>query len=231
MCRLIMDRTEVVFGRLPGGKAHRELKLRFEIDAELEVIVLQVSKKEADLVLRDGTEVILPLTSIHVEQACGDCDGFAAFASEALPASEPREGTIDEELERARGMVERILASEGERVLGVIWFGSRVRGTHESDSDCDLLVIARDPVEDWIGEGDRLTNDLKRHYPIRPDVHVYSASFFATCMAEDGLYLGHEAVRTGITLYRGASDEEPDSSCGRPAPAALPVDPGHQHAQ
>lgn len=208
MCRMIMGRSETLAGKFYSGDGQQEVRVHLEWEEEFEGRVLRISGGAAEVLLNDGIEVTIPLWTFYVEQPCGECDGFIDYTLRTLPAPDPRDGTSEEELEMAREMTARIIAWEGKRVLGVIWFGSRVRGTHESDSDCNLLVIARDPVEDWVEEGNRLTNDLKEYYSIWPNVCFYSASFFTFCMAEEGRYIGPEAVRTGITLYRDTSGEE-----------------------
>jgi predicted nucleotidyltransferase len=58
-------------------------------------------------------------------------------ASEAAPAS----STLREELKAA---VEALQAALGDRLVGVVLYGSRARGEGTEDSDWDLLVIAED---------------------------------------------------------------------------------------
>ena len=50
--------------------------------------------------------------------------------------------SVDQEV--ARRAVEALRKSLGERLVGVVLFGSRARGDARADSDWDLLVLAED---------------------------------------------------------------------------------------
>ena len=60
-------------------------------------------------------------------------------------------GDIDEEVLRSslRELDRRLKAKFGERYLKLILFGSRARGDHQPDSDADVAIVMRDPIEDW----------------------------------------------------------------------------------
>lgn len=47
----------------------------------------------------------------------------------------------------------------GERLVKIILFGSHARGEAELDSDIDVLVVLRGPVDDW-EEGDRTSEAI-----------------------------------------------------------------------
>ncbi len=60
-------------------------------------------------------------------------------------------GDIDEEVLRSslRELDRRLKAKFGERYSKLILFGSRARGDHQPDSDADVAIVMRDPIEDW----------------------------------------------------------------------------------
>jgi hypothetical protein len=62
----------------------------------------------------------------------------------------------EEDLRSARQICERVLEAERDRVSRVLFHGSRVSGRPRRTSDFDILVVVRDPVEDWVADSLRL---------------------------------------------------------------------------
>lgn len=48
-----------------------------------------------------------------------------------------------------RGIKERLQRAYGDRLRGIVLYGSEARGEADEDSDIDLLVLLDGPVEDW----------------------------------------------------------------------------------
>jgi predicted nucleotidyltransferase len=105
------------------------------------------------------------------------------------------EVTIDSTIE---GIRDRILQIEGDRLVRIILFGSRVRGHAQESSDYDLLVVLREPV-DWVEEQSSLSLKLS---DIRPhaDVHVYGETEFEEESGVPGT-IAYPAAQHGISVY------------------------------
>ena len=58
---------------------------------------------------------------------------------------------------------ERLAATYGDRLDAVVLFGSEVRGDARADSDIDLLVVLRGPMDDY---GIELERSLAAVYPV-----------------------------------------------------------------
>lgn len=103
--------------------------------------------------------------------------------------------TRDELLSEIKARLQRAF---GERLQGVVLYGSEARGEAHPDSDIDLLVLLTGPVEDrrdsWQCIDTLYPVVLETGRPIHAepvDVHEYRA-------AEAGLY--REAQREGVAL-------------------------------
>jgi predicted nucleotidyltransferase len=86
----------------------------------------------------------------------------------------------------------------GDRLQGVVLYGSEARGTADSDSDADLLVLLRGPMA--------LGNDLKTIidalYPLQLEVErpIHALPVEATVYAEGEFLLYRNARKEGILL-------------------------------
>lgn len=97
-------------------------------------------------------------------------------------------------------LAERLRDLLGNRLLRVILYGSRARGTERPNSDFDLLVVERDPVPDPLGEEERLERILAASYASFVDVYVMGeAEFERTRDLVGGI--AYPATREGILLY------------------------------
>jgi predicted nucleotidyltransferase len=100
-----------------------------------------------------------------------------------MPVSVPVNNSRQAELLRKmRGLLEPAF---GQRLQGLVLYGSEARGTADADSDIDLLVLLTGPVD--FGQDLRLAMDalyplvLELERPIHPlplDVAVYQAQEF-----------------------------------------------------
>ena len=86
----------------------------------------------------------------------------------------------------------------GERLRGVILFGSEARGDAEPDSDIDLLVLLEGPVE-WAVEMRRAVRAVRpaQRTTVRP-IHPWPVDVRKYDTADSGLYRG--AKDEGIRL-------------------------------
>jgi len=85
---------------------------------------------------------------------------------------EPVWGEIDETVLRSslHRLDQQLREKFGERYVKLILFGSRARGDHRPDSDADVAVIMREPVEDrW----DLTKSVLDDTYDILLDTGLY----------------------------------------------------------
>lgn len=60
-------------------------------------------------------------------------------------------GEIDDEVVRSalRELDRRLRAKLGDRYTKLILFGSRARGDHKPDSDADVAIVMREPIDNW----------------------------------------------------------------------------------
>jgi predicted nucleotidyltransferase len=121
----------------------------------------------------------------------------------------------EHDLQIAREITRRVLSASGDRVLKVILHGSRATGEARRTSDYDILVVMRDPVDDWVSESMRLT-DLFNVSPWSVDLQVFGETEFEECRTVPGT-LPCPASTRGISLHRSADWIEP--------PVRLPVTP------
>ncbi|MDD5307075.1 MAG: nucleotidyltransferase domain-containing protein [Deltaproteobacteria bacterium] len=75
------------------------------------------------------------------------------------------------EREMLRDVRKRIEALYGERLIGVILYGSEARGEAGADSDIDFLVLLKGPVDRW-QETKRINRAL---YPVELSLAPYRA--------------------------------------------------------
>jgi len=89
---------------------------------------------------------------------------------------------------------ERLRASYGDRLRGLVLYGSHARGNPSPESDIDLLVLLRGPVHLW-EDIRRVTDAL---YPLQMEVDAPLAA----------LPVDAEAYEAGaLSLYRNAKRE------------------------
>lgn len=89
---------------------------------------------------------------------------------------------------------DRLRDAHGERLQGVILYGSEARGEAEPDSDIDLLVLLKGPIELW--------ND------IRTNVHALYDLQLEVIRPIHAMPVDIEAFRAGkYALYRNAKRE------------------------
>ena len=89
---------------------------------------------------------------------------------------------------------DRLRDAHGERLQGIILYGSEARGEAEPDSDIDLMVLLRGPIELW--------ND------IRTNVHALYDLQLDVIRPIHAMPVDIEAFRAGkYALYRNAKRE------------------------
>ena len=89
---------------------------------------------------------------------------------------------------------DRLRDAHGERLQGIILYGSEARGDAEPDSDIDLMVLLRGPIELW--------ND------IRTNVHALYDLQLEVIRPIHAMPVDIEAFRAGkYALYRNAKRE------------------------
>ncbi len=104
-----------------------------------------------------------------------------------------------DDLRAARQICDKVLVAERDRVLRILFHGSRVSGRARPTSDFDILVVVRDPVDDWVAESLRLS-DLFNDFRWPVDVHVFGAAEYDACMSVAGT-LPYPASTRGVVLY------------------------------
>jgi predicted nucleotidyltransferase len=105
----------------------------------------------------------------------------------------------EQDLKIAREIARRVLSSAGDRVLKVFLHGSRAAGTARCTSDFDILVVMRDPVDDWVAESMRLA-DLFHACPWAVDLQVFGEVEFEELKGVPGT-LPYPVSKRGIPLY------------------------------
>lgn len=103
----------------------------------------------------------------------------------ALPSS----GETADEIRRL------LLGAAGDRVVAIILHGSRATGAARTRSDWDIVVVLRDPVDDWIDEGLRL-GALFYDHPFAVDLQVFGECEFRQDVAVPGT-LAYAVSRRG----------------------------------
>jgi predicted nucleotidyltransferase len=105
----------------------------------------------------------------------------------------------DGDLAAARQICARVLEAERGRVSRVLFHGSRVSGRPRRTSDFDILVVVRDPVDDWMADSLRLAN-LFNDFPWPVDVQVFGEAEYNACVSVPGT-LPYPASQRGLVLY------------------------------
>lgn len=105
----------------------------------------------------------------------------------------------EHDLSVAREITDRLLAAAGSRVRRVFLHGSRAAGKARPTSDFDVLVVVRDPVEDWVSESMRLT-DLFNGFRWPVDVQTFGETEFEASRTVPGT-LAYPASTRGVLLY------------------------------
>lgn len=105
----------------------------------------------------------------------------------------------EQDLQIAREIAHTVLSAAGDRVRKVILHGSRATGKARRTSDFDILVVMKDPVEDWVAESMRLA-DLFNVSPWHVDLQVFGEAEFEECRTVPGT-LPHPASTRGVSLY------------------------------
>ncbi|HEY0152975.1 MAG TPA: nucleotidyltransferase domain-containing protein [Longimicrobium sp.] len=105
----------------------------------------------------------------------------------------------EEDLRSARQICERVLEAESDRVARILFHGSRVSGRPRGTSDFDILVVVRDPVDDWVADSLRLS-ELFNDFPWPVDVQVFGETEFNASVSVPGT-LAYPAYTRGVVLY------------------------------
>jgi predicted nucleotidyltransferase len=108
-------------------------------------------------------------------------------------------GCSEEDLAAARQICARVLDAERERVSRVLFHGSRVSGRPRRTSDFDILLVVRDPVDDWMAHSLRLA-DLFNDFPWPVDVQVFGEAEYDACVSVPGTLPFSTSLR-GLVLY------------------------------
>jgi predicted nucleotidyltransferase len=106
------------------------------------------------------------------------------------------------DLKLANKIKNRILGAAGNSVQRILLHGSRVSGRARLDSDYDVLVVMRDPVEDCVREALRLS-ELFVDFPQPVDIQVWGEEEFEECRAVPAT-VAYPADRHGVVLYAHA---------------------------
>ena len=93
----------------------------------------------------------------------------ASVVLDLLPA--PANLASDPILRRAKEGLRRIY---GDRLAGIVFYGSRARGDNRPDSDYDLIALVRgyDRERDWKRELHQLTDELFQMEPYEIEVNI-----------------------------------------------------------
>ena len=86
----------------------------------------------------------------------------------------------------------------GDRLQGVVLYGSEARGTADSDSDADLFVLLRGPI----ALGKDLKTIIDALYPLQFEVErpIHALPVEATAYAEGESSLYRNARKEGVLL-------------------------------
>lgn len=104
----------------------------------------------------------------------------------------------------------RILDAAGDRVRTIYLHGSRAKGTARPRSDWDVVVVLREPVDDWI-EASLCLAELFYDCPFAVDLQAFGADEFDADSAIPGT-LAYSIARRGERLAEGARGTASGSS-------------------
>ena len=100
--------------------------------------------------------------------------------------------------ELLRQVKSRLQEAFGDRLRGVILYGSEARGTAEPDSDIDFLVLLEGPVDSWQDSG----TVIHALYPLVLEIgrHIHTVEVDASTYDNDEVPLYREVRREGIPV-------------------------------
>ncbi len=105
----------------------------------------------------------------------------------------------EQDLRTAERIRDRILATAGDAVEQILFYGSRVSGRPRPSSDYDILVVLRDPVPDWAAASLQMS-DLFSTFERAVDVQVFGLTEFEESRPVAGT-VAYPADRHGVLLY------------------------------
>jgi predicted nucleotidyltransferase len=105
----------------------------------------------------------------------------------------------ERDLRIAHEIAATVLAAAEDRVVKLYLHGSRASQTARPTSDFDILVVMKDPVENWIAESMRLT-DLFNDFPWPVDIQAFGETEFEELREVPGT-LPYPAITRGVLLY------------------------------
>ena len=105
----------------------------------------------------------------------------------------------EHDLVTARRIGDIIVEAAGDAVQRIVFYGSRVTGRARPSSDFDILVVLRDPIDDWLESSLRLA-DLFNGFERLVDVQVFGEAEYEESRPVAGT-VAYPADRHGIVLY------------------------------
>jgi predicted nucleotidyltransferase len=112
---------------------------------------------------------------------------------------------LSPDLEAAQQIKKRILCAARHSVARIVFHGSRVARRARPDSDFDILVVVRDPVDDCVAEALRLS-ELFVDFEQPVDIQVWGMEEFEECRSVPAT-IACCADRSGLVLYPHAGDD------------------------
>jgi uncharacterized protein len=92
----------------------------------------------------------------------------------------------------------RLQEAFGDRLRGVILYGSEARGTAEPDSDIDFLVLLNGPLDSWRDMG----TSIHALYPLVLEIErpIHTIEVDASTFDTEDVPLYREVMREGIPM-------------------------------
>lgn len=109
---------------------------------------------------------------------------------------------LSPDLEAAQRIKDRILGAARGSVERIVFHGSRVAGRARPNSDFDILVVVRDPVDDCVAEALRFS-ELFVDFEQPVDIQVWGMEEFKECRGVPAT-IAYPADRDGVVLYAHA---------------------------
>ena len=98
-----------------------------------------------------------------------------------------------------RGRIRTLLVEAfGDRLQGIVLYGSEARGTADPDSDADLLVLLAGPVS--LGKDLRMIIDALYPLQLELECPIHALPVDAKGYAEGGFSLYRNALREGVLV-------------------------------